>query len=302
MTPIVAASVLVHNNQFGLTHVLRCLSAQNRPPDVVIVIDNASVPPAVVPIELGGQHLAVDLRRQPANLGVGAGHNAGIHIAMDEYAADCVWVLEHDTFPDPGCLKELLAAADAEHDPAIYAARLTRNNYERRWAADSLELPRASEPPGHKAPITPRFETITLNGILLSRSVVELVGWLREDYIVGHEDWDYSRRAHDAGVKVRTVDAAVAIHPNKGDGRFGNTASPMRYYYSHRNLLASQDMGARQRTRSAVGGIARAFAEGVRPSRGPRYTAARLHAVNDGLRGRLGARQPFGVAPRSRGN
>ena len=300
MSPIVAATVLVHQNPFGLAHVLRCLAAQSRPPEVVIVVDNGSHRPVSTPDVLADGVTPVDLQLQTTNLGVGAGHNTGIRVALDTYHADLVWVLEHDTFPDQDCLEKLLDAATRQSGPTLFAACLTRNNYERRWATDGRGLPRTVGSPRPSTPTSATSDSFTLNGILVSRAIIDRVGWLREDFVVGHEDWDYSRRVKDAGIAIVTVSDAVAVHPNKGDGRFGNIASPLRYYYSHRNLLASRSLHGRDRVVAAVGGVGRSFAEFFRPSRGPRYAIARLHAVHDGLRGRLGRREPIGVTPRKR--
>ncbi len=275
--PAVVATILVHCNQPGLDEVLRCLDRQTRRPDAVVIVDNG-LPPAEVAADVLGQ-VPVRVLRNGSNLGVGGGHNRAMRAALDAGAAN-IWLLEHDTFPDPGCLAALLAHAATD---AVVVSRLVRNDYERRYppgsALPGIRVPRHAAVPG--------ADRFTLNSVLVGRDVVARAGLLREDLFVGGEDWDYSRRVVHAGCRIVQAPAAVAIHANKGAGRFGEYESPGRLYYATRGRwLTSGGTSARD--------LARCLAELVRPGRGRHYAAARWHAWQDGRRGRGGpAAYPF---------
>ena len=269
----VVATILHFNSPDGTREVVRRLAAQTRPPDAVVLVDNGSRE-AVDLAEVSGPLLVVVLRNE-TNLGVGAGHNQAIRHALDAHAADAVWVLGHDTFPDADCLEALLRVHAAAAAPAVVVAtELTRNNYERQW------LPK----PGSDGEALPG---VTLNGPLLPREVIDLVGLLNEELFVGQEDREYSERLTAAGVPILRAATAVALHANKGDGRFGREASPTRLYYSGRNRIALASAGRVGLAARMLGGAAvDLFTRG----RGRVYAAARWHAGVDGLRGNLGPR------------
>lgn len=266
----VVATVLNFDNPWGVRHVLECLAAQTRPPDRIVVVDNGGSTP-LEPTDPCFVH--VDLVRSQSNLGVGGGHNLAIRRALEVHGADLVWVLEHDTFPDTTCLAGLLRRREESPSDCVVATTLTRNNYERRALAGSSGRD--------------EIDRVTLNGPLISRSVLSAVGLLNEDLFVGHEDWEYSRRLSAAGVPMLRAADAVAIHAHKGVGRFRAYVSPSRVYYSTRNAIVLNEDG---RARLIARAAAAALVELARPGRGWVFAAARARALLDGVRHRLGPR------------
>jgi GT2 family glycosyltransferase len=269
----VVATVLVFNNAGGLQEVLRCLSKQTRRPDAIVVLDNGSLP--AVDSSISAESAALHLIRFESNSGVGAGHNAAIREAL-RLGAEAVWLLEHDTYPDPSCLSELLAERDRHARPTVIVTELTRNNYERQWLSGDTEN-------------EGKVARFTLNGPLIDSEVFSILGGLNESFFVGQEDWDYSNRARTANVSIVRCVHAVAVHPNKGDGRFGVAASPTRLYYSSRNLIhsAGRTSAARQVVLAARV-IASSVAALGTPGKGHAYAAARLWAYLDALAGKMG--------------
>lgn len=267
----VVATVLCWNNEAGVREVLRRLALQSRPPDAVLVLDNGSTRPFVSDPTSEQEAFVV---RSDVNLGVGGGHNCLVRLAIDQHGADLVWLLEHDTFPDDDCLESLLRVHADAPPMSVTATELVRNNYERSWlpgAASDGQL----------------LDRVTLNGPMIPRAVFDVVGTLNESFFVGQEDWEYSSRLIAAGVPIVRAATAVALHANKGDGRFDGYVSPGRLYYSARNLIAAEPLGRAKRSGRMVAGAIR---ELLTPGRGATYVAARLAACSDGLRGRLGPR------------
>jgi GT2 family glycosyltransferase len=262
MTKVVA-TVLVHNHPAGLRRVLDQLASQTRPPDEVVVVDNGSMPPVV---DVDSPTLDVHLVAI-TNEGVGAGHNHAVAAARS-LGADAVWLLEHDTFPDPQCLATLLESSGALAQVGVPA--LVRNEWERRWHDPT-------KPPRH-------IDRCTFNGPLMPLAVIDRIGAFDTELFVGHEDWEYSKRLANVGVPVVEVPAAVAVHPNKGSGRFDRHVSATRLYYSERNALALGGCHWPAMARSLMGGMV----DLVRGGRGLACTRARWAAVVDARHGRLG--------------
>jgi len=268
---VIVATVLVHGNEAGALEVLRLIAAQDRLPDAVVVVDNGSAAPLDLLTSAGR---SVRLVRADGNLGVGGGHNLGIRTALDDCGADHVWVLEHDTFPDPGCLAQLEGLA-LRHPAGVIVPDATRNNYERRWIVGD-----------HDGEATTRF---TFNGVLIAREVVDQVGPVNEVYFVGQEDWDYSQRVFAAAIPITRCSTAVVLHANKGDGRFPGFVSPTRLYYSARNLLALNPTSSQfSAVRSWFGTMVKCVRQLVRFGRGRRHASAYWWAHRDGRRGNMG--------------
>jgi len=278
----VVATVLVHDNPTGLREVVRHLAAQERRPDAVVIVDNASAA-AVSLSDMDLRGMPAQLARSERNLGVGAGHNLGVRVARDVYEADVVWVLEHDTLPDAGCLAALLSERSHHQDLVVVVAELVRNNYERGWldlAADGELLDRC-----------------TFNGPLIDVGVIDAVGVFNESYFVGQEDWEFSQRVVAASFPILRCSSAVAVHAHKGDQRFGGYVSPTRLYYSSRNLLAAQlPLGVATQLLELLLVSGKSVRELSRKNRGGRYAAARWWAYWDGRSGRLGERHHRSVS------
>jgi GT2 family glycosyltransferase len=290
----VVAVLLTHQARDRVEHVLSCIGEQDRRPERVVVIDNASADGTPEVAVRAGRRLGlpVEVTVLDVNLGVGGGHNLGWRTALADGAATHLWVLEHDDYPRPACLRELLTAAGDREVVAV--PRLARDD---RELADSLEADAAGSRswPAFAADGSVARQTFTLNGTLLPRSVLERVGLLREDLFVGQEDWDYSQRVRSAGIVVHHCPDAHLLHPTKGDHRYGVRPSVLRSYYSHRNVvfLRSRPEGrahlgaAAVQTAWSVASLGRIL---LRDDHKVRRVAARAAATVDGLLGRMGSR------------
>lgn len=275
----VTASVLSHNPGEALVNTVNAIAGQTESPRQIVVVDNASGDGTRAYLE---QEVRVTPLLQDENVGVGAGHRVGIERALEDPECDMVWVLEHDTTPDPDCLRELLVVyaellGEGRKVGALHP-RLERNDYEAARSATMSER------------VVPT-ETLTFNGLLIDRSTFEVIGYPRADFFVGHEDFEYQDRFLAAGLEIVTVPSALAIHSNKGNRRFGIIPSPFRSYYSIRNSIY---LGLHVRHRRAtilaalfraVGGSVRTL---IREDQKGRRVAARLVGAFDGLAGRLG--------------
>lgn len=271
--PVVVATVLVYSNQHGLREVLRRLANQSVRPNLVVVVDNGS--PDAVSID-PGYVLPVALVRSERNVGVGGGHNLAVRAALDDHGADVVWLLEHDTFPEPDCLESLLTVRATSSGPGVVVAEVSRHHYQRVRMARSVADGEAVD----------RF---TFNGPLIDREVFDSVGLLEERLFVGQEDWEFSARVRAAGLPMQRCGSGVVLHAHRGQRQFGAFTSPMRLYYSARNLQwLNRPSGVVGRFRVRAVALAKASFELVRPGRGPAYARARWWASADVSSDRMG--------------
>src|SRR5699024_11891575 len=106
----VVAVVVTYNRETLLQQCLDALGAQERRPDGVVVIDNASTDRSG---EVAQEHpLAADVVHLRRNVGGAGGFAAGIARALVRHGADWVWGMDGDTIPRPGALRELLGALE----------------------------------------------------------------------------------------------------------------------------------------------------------------------------------------------
>ncbi len=108
VTPVVVAVVLTHNAPRALKRCLAALARQDRPADLVIVVDNASSPPVV------GESLpmAPTVVRSDRNTGPAGGHHLGLTTFLATTATHA-WVMDDDCVPDSASLGNLLIAVPA---------------------------------------------------------------------------------------------------------------------------------------------------------------------------------------------
>lgn len=109
MNEHVAAIIVTHNRKHLLIECLDAVFAQSRPVDRVIVVDNASTDETPVLLEQSGYLGAgrVSYLRMPRNEGGAGGFYQGIKAAYQS-GADWFWLMDDDTVPQPGALRNLL--------------------------------------------------------------------------------------------------------------------------------------------------------------------------------------------------
>lgn len=131
MRPAATAVVVNWNGGGVVLEAVESLLAQDLPGLEVVVVDNASEDgsPAAIEARFGAQ---VRLLRSPRNVGWGAGNNLGIRASQAPY----VVLLNSDAVAEPGCVRELVAAAEARPRAGMVAAKVLE--YERRSIIDTV--------------------------------------------------------------------------------------------------------------------------------------------------------------------
>lgn len=115
----VAVIIVNFNGGTLLRRCLDALSRQRRPPDHVILVDNASTDDSVAGIDGVLPNLTVI--RLAENAGFARGNNIGAR-AASQY--DALALLNPDAFADPGWLQALVDAADRHPEYSAFASQM----------------------------------------------------------------------------------------------------------------------------------------------------------------------------------
>lgn len=221
-------------NYNGLGHIERCLHSlltQTRPPDEVVVVDNASSDGSP---RLAAQRFpGIRLLESGENVGYARGCNLGIRATRSELVA----VLNNDLVLDPAWLSSLLRQV---RDPwSLWASRILFADSPERIdsAGDGMAVIGAAYKIGHGRDSAGYLESREVFGpcgaaALYRRRMLEELGGFDEDFFLVYEDADLNMRARLRGHRCLYVPDAVVHHRvNLSIGRLSHNY----VYYGHRN-------------------------------------------------------------------
>ncbi len=296
--PLQIATVFATMNRAATAKAcVLALAAQTRPPERVIVADNASDDDTVRVLEsLAELPFALTVLALPENVGNAGGVRAAMELGFAE-GADAVWILDDDSWPRPDALRALLKEQwdpevvrhPLQVDPAT--GRFTwplqiddgAGGWRLAWCEDDL-------------PAGPRvWSRITWTGALLPKEVREIVGPVNGELFIRGEDEEYPWRIEQAGIAQQAIRGAVMDHPGPQDvvhwkflGKnffFERGLADWKLYYKVRNMvwLKRRQTGDRR----AIG-MAAAYLTAAIFMDGPGRIPILRRAVADGWQGRLG--------------
>ena len=287
----VAAVVLTRDRRAMLVECMRALDAQTRPPDAVVVLDNASSDGTSE--WLRSEYPDVKLIRSEENLGAAGGYRR----ALDEAHAlgfDWLWTLDDDAIAQPEALERLLEAAEVRVDglgaPAVLASRVV-------WTDGSLHAMNVPRPDARDPRLAFEIAGRGLAPIrscswvsaLFSREAIDRNGLPYAEFFFWSDDAEYTARLLEHGIGYY-VQGSVVEHRTAVQGLpidRGGTAM----YYEFRNKLWMVRSGPwspveKLRLLTEVIADLHAYLRGARYGREALVTAAR--GVAHGLRGRPG--------------
>jgi GT2 family glycosyltransferase len=260
----IMAVVLTHNAPESLERCLRAIADQTAPPEGILVVDNASHPPARVPPS-GDDSINVTLVRSEVNTGPAGGYARALAEFMESDYLHA-WVLDDDMLPEATCLEHLWSVAS--RDPArAFVFPLSQQVDGTRWAWPSW------------------------CGFVMAREIVAAVGLPMEELFWWAEDTEYLQwRIPNAGYPQQVVHEAVVHHEavRQGDG------FPLwKYYYESRNMLYVH-LHVKHRVGRLPRSLSQLLARSLLRERSGRLRRLGVIArgLSDGARGRLGLRFP----------
>jgi hypothetical protein len=240
LQPRVAVVVLNYN---GLADTLKCLASLRQalpPPDVVVLVDNASEidpgPQAVI------AYPGLEYIRTPENLGYAGGNNRGIERAL-ALGADYVLIVNNDTIVDPGIIPALLRAFAL--DPALGIVGPVVNFMDEPSAVmtdgvafntgpGTVFFKRIVVPVDTANP--PLVPVDIVNGccMMVTAALVRAVGMFDEEFFIVHEESDLCLRARRAGFGCAVLGQTLVWH--KGSSSFDRSGRQLQRYFDARNL------------------------------------------------------------------
>jgi rhamnopyranosyl-N-acetylglucosaminyl-diphospho-decaprenol beta-1,3/1,4-galactofuranosyltransferase len=279
---------------------LRCVQAlaqQTRPPEQVVVADNASTDQTVSALKaLTGLPFALHVICLSENLG-----NAGaVKEAMEwsyQEGADAVWILDDDSWPQPLALEAMLKKTwDAR--VVRHPLQVDPRTHRFTWPLQVLrpqggwQLAETFEelPPGEYI-----RSRISWTGALVPRLVRETVGPVTSELFIRGEDEEYPWRIENAGFIQEAVRGAILDHPGPENliriclfGKnffYERDLSDWKLHYKVRNMvwLKRKQFGLGKALTTAL-----LYAGAVFLDEGPRRLGLVIRATQDGINGHLG--------------
>ncbi|TYK43737.1 glycosyltransferase [Actinomadura decatromicini] len=236
MSPAVYAVVVTYNRRDLLTEALDALGRQTRPPDGVVVVDNASGDGTAGLVR--DRFPDVDLVELAENTGGAGGFAAGIAHVLDTGRAGLLWLMDDDTVPEPGALGALLDARErAAAEPVLVASRVVwtdgrdhpMNTPRVKPGASRAELAAAS------AVGCRPIRSASFVSVLVDAAAVRERGLPVADYFLWNDDFEFTTRLL-RGRSGLYCPASVVVHKTRTFG--GADADPGdRFYYEVRNKV-----------------------------------------------------------------
>jgi GT2 family glycosyltransferase len=238
----VAAVVVTFNRKDLLCQCLDGILSQSRPVDALFVIDNASTDGTAAMIS---ERYADRVRyvRMETNIGGAGGFHHGMKLAYDA-GFEYLWIMDDDVLPASACLQFLLEGAKgarvvsplhlSEAGDIVEVAQI-RVDGRKSWARETYVSHHYKELP--LLPPTIDLSSMSFEGPLIHRSVIEIAGLPRADFFILFDDTEYS-------IRVSTLDLGPILCITAGRMtrlQQANSGSPTlwRSYHLWRNRLFS---------------------------------------------------------------
>lgn len=257
--PKVTAVLLTHNRRGQALKRCKELTSQTRPPDDVIVVDNAGRDGTLETIaqSFPGVHLI----QLTENTGPAGGFATGFTEAMAR-GCDFIWAVDDDVVISEGCLEQLVAEARRRPRAVIFPTRVP------------LE----------------QKHGVAWRGMLIPAEIVRTTGVPRADLFWHLEDTEYflHRIRDQHGFDVIVTPDAVVWH---GTHRPRKGFPGWKLYYQTRNSVYYRfyiKKSVRRRIRTLAWILARTAIVFFREERGPWKAWMMMRGLADGLRGILG--------------
>jgi GT2 family glycosyltransferase len=297
----VLAHIHTMNDAAVIEQVLDALRRQTRPPDAILIVDNASSDGTLdraFPED-------VEIVQNPLNLGTSGAVHIGLSYAL-EHEFDWAWIFDADSVPGPDVLENLLAfferLAGAKREQVCFLGcwPLTSTGGVKVGpiAFDGSELKYLS--PSGSGCFT-RCDCTLWSGSLYRMVAVARIGLPSVDYVLDVGEVEYGYRARQLGFISYLVHNAVIHHdvgrkpgsagrlPGSGPGRSDSTDYvPARCYYLARNwiyfwLYQYTPRETRRALRAIVRSIVFSLRFAVRPMSYRLQLTACMRGIRDGL-------------------
>jgi GT2 family glycosyltransferase len=284
---VICAVIVTRDRLELLMQCLEALAAQTRPPDRILVVDNASGDGTREWLAGRG---GVDVLRLEENVGGAGGFHAGLRAAV-EGGAEWAWLMDDDTIPRPDALEALLRP----DDPGLLlraSVAVWKDGRLHPMNVPGIERERI-EPLIEAAPrrLLP-LRTSTFVSLLVHRGAIDRFGLPEARYFIWSDDIEYTARVTRGGGRMALVTDSVVEHRTAAP-HTAVTSTGDRFYYHARNTLFM----VRGRSWSVLEKASLLYllvltsAQYVRGGGSPRVV---MRGLRDGLAGRAATAAPRG--------
>jgi len=233
----VCAVVVTHDRKDMLSRCLGALAAQTRPPDHVVVVDNASTDGTLSMLEREYAH--VEVLALATNEGGAGGFHEGMKRAHAG-GAEWIWLMDDDTIPRPDALEELLHAPD-RLEPSAAPVLLASAVQWRDGRLHPMNFPTPDR--ARMAQVIASVErglmplrAATFVSLLVHRRAVDRHGLPLKHFFIWSDDIEYTSRVVLNGGRGYLVPTSIALHDTEA-AHTAESAPPGRFYYHVRNTL-----------------------------------------------------------------
>jgi rhamnopyranosyl-N-acetylglucosaminyl-diphospho-decaprenol beta-1,3/1,4-galactofuranosyltransferase len=289
------------NDAAVVGQLLAALQHQSRPPDAILIVDNASTDGTLE----RGFPANTTVVRSPENLGTSGAIRIGLAHAL-QYGFDWTWIFDADSVPEPNVLKNLLAFFErlptVKQEQVCFLAGVPLSaEREIKEPPISLEGGRMRRVPIVDSAEFTQCDLTLWSGSLFRMAAIERIGLPSADYVLDVAEVEFGYRARQLGLISYIIHNCV-IHHDVGRApgarqrlyRFGPISvglyeiSPVRCYYSVRNMIyfwlyQYEPRGTAPALRGLVRSLATTLSFAVRPVSHRSHLAACLRGIRDGL-------------------
>ena len=247
------AIVLVNYNGWADTRqCLESLEHLDREASIILV-DNASKENHLA--ELQAKYPKLRTIASSVNGGWAGGNNLGLEYAYNQ-GADWIILLNNDTTVSPELVSRLSATVQAHPNLGVVGTVIRFMDEPCDVQTEGVAYNRPDRPgffqrvsvPLQRTDPPSIVEVDIVNGccMMVSRKVINAIGFIDEPFFLVHEESDYCLRAQRAGFTNAVLAEALVWH--KGSVTFQKQGQGLQRYYDARNLvrLMSRHAGRRQ--------------------------------------------------------
>ena len=246
----IAAVIVTFNRKDLLKENIKMLLAQDEHIDSIIIVDNHSTDGTEKEIESFFADCAerIDYNYLSKNTGGAGGFEYGVRKAYHG-GFDLIWLMDDDGRPmNSQTLRKLTEKMDShqlEHKPLILNSIVLCDDENMAFGIGKLKSLKDAVNASKDGILYEEDEVLInpFNGTLISRELVDAIGFPNGQLVIYGDEIDYAARAVKAKAFIATAVDSLYYHPRKGNGKIvlGReihilNEARWRYYYACRNV------------------------------------------------------------------
>lgn len=224
----VCAVIVTYNRKELLRECLQAVLSQTRPPDHVLVVDNASTDGTRE--MLREEFPQVEVLALPENQGGAGGFHEGMKKAYEE-GCDWIWVMDDDTIPTPSALQALLQGKECLEQQGIHPDAIGSKVLWTDGRLHPMNVPWPKPFSSLKGCLVQKVAFLSFVSVIISRAAVTRKGLPKKEFFIWNDDLEYLLRFENVFSSI----SSVVIHKTKTPHT--TSQSKERYYYQVRNRL-----------------------------------------------------------------